>query len=543
MINRKPLLTALAFAGICLSSCKNGKTGLFVPKDATFVLQINTPSLTSKLSWKEITASKWFQDMQSETHDSLSKKLMENPDVSGIDTKEGFAFFMKKQGYGAYTALEGTLNNSLAFEIFNKARTHGATVHQEGDLRYMYSEDHSLMSWKDSKFIYISDASAAMPAGQMSEHHDGHYFATDSLKKFTLDLFALNSSNSNENDEHFQSLMKENGDLQLWMNGNSFIQSMPGNGLASLFALNPVFQGNVATMTVSFDAGKISMKAKQYYGKEMTAVMDKYPMKPVTKDLVNRIPGQNISGVFVMNYPPEAIKEYLRLANLDGMANGFLGQYNYSLDELIQATKGQMVLALTNFSLGQPSVPTAENPYQRPNVDIQYLLAVSVNNKPSFDKLVQLAVSKVPDTTLLSKVSFKVTNDWFAFSNSQNNVDAFISGANNNVPFADKITGHPFGFYIDIQKILQGMNGATHDNSGAMAASLATWKDFIMTGGDYKDGVSTANMEINLVDQSTNSLKQLNQYAEKLYEASKNRREMYNDLSDTTAPTEAAPVK
>src|SRR5439155_21950961 len=124
--------------------------------------------------------------------------------------------------------------------------------------------------------------------------------------------------------------------------------------LSSLLSQNPVFQGNIATATINFDEGKISIKSKQYYGAAMTAIMDKYPMKAVTKDMVNRISGQNIAAAMVMNYPPEAIKEYLRLANLDGMANGFLGEFHYSLDELIQATKGQVVLALTDFSLGAP---------------------------------------------------------------------------------------------------------------------------------------------------------------------------------------------
>jgi hypothetical protein len=49
-----------------------------------------------------------------------------------------------------------------------------------------------------------------------------------------------------------------------------------------------------------------------------------------------------------------------------------------------------------------------------------------------------------------------------------------------------------------------------------MQASAQMWQDIVMTGGEFKDNAIVQNVEVNLVDQNTNSLKQLNTYFDKL---------------------------
>jgi hypothetical protein len=47
----------------------------------------------------------------------------------------------------------------------------------------------------------------------------------------------------------------------------------------------------------------------------------------------------------------------------------------------------------------------------------------------------------------------------------------------------------------------------------ALDASLKVWDNILLSGGEFKDGGVTQHVEINLVEKSVNSLKQLNQYA------------------------------
>ncbi len=43
--------------------------------------------------------------------------------------------------------------------------------------------------------------------------------------------------------------------------------------------------------------------------------------------------------------------------------------------------------------------------------------------------------------------------------------------------------------------------------------NISMWNNFYFTGGEYKDGGLVSKGELNFVDKTTNSLKQLNQYA------------------------------
>jgi len=318
----------------------------------------------------------------------------------------------------------------------------------------------------------------------------------------------------------------------------------------SMMKLNSLFEGNVSASTLNFDAGKITMKSKQYYGKELTDLIKKYEPKPFGADVINRIPSQNVIGAFVMNYPPEGWKAFIKMAGFDGMINAFLGKYNYNFDELMAACKGQLLIAATDFSIKQEkqTFEGTDYTYTSNKPDVKMLFALSVNNKRSFDKLIGIAQSEMNNESgqqALSKISYKVNNDWFAISNSAETVDKFLAGGNNNVPFADKIGGHPFGLYIDIQKIMKSSQPTVTEapSLSALESSMKLWQDVVMTGGEIKDGAMTAELTVNLIDKKTNSLKQINQYIEQLAALKKSRQAGVDDIkveddpmvADTTA--------
>ncbi|OLE65100.1 MAG: hypothetical protein AUG74_12670, partial [Bacteroidetes bacterium 13_1_20CM_4_60_6] len=396
---------------------------------------------------------------------------------SGIDTKSNFAIFSRKQGNGAYFVFEGNLKDVAAFENMLKQVKPNEGIKTDGDIKYITVNGQSVLSWNGKKFMFLANAPYMNPPGIYGknmgnmgnmgnmEDYGMHSISSDSLRLFSKDLFNLSSSNSIESDEHFTSLIKETGDIHLWVNSeqNGFA---PGNGMFSMMKMGALFQGNVATGTVSFEEGKISMKWKQYYGKEMKAILDKYDYKPVTEDMINRIPSGNVVGVMAGNFPPDAFKEILKAAGFDGLVNGFMGKFNYSLDELIQAMKGQMVMALTDFSFNNRQVPVqgSNMTYPKTSTDMKVFMAMSVNNKASFDKLLNIAKENIHDSSMWSKINYKINNDWFVIGNNPETVDGFLAGGNSHLPFASKISGHPFGAYFDIQKLLTGIQPSIKDS-------------------------------------------------------------------------------
>jgi hypothetical protein len=184
--------------------------------------------------------------------------------------------------------------------------------------------------------------------------------------------------------------------------------------------------------------------------------------------------------------------------------------------------------------------------YTTTKPEMNVLVALSVKNKASFDKLIGIAEQKVieKDGKLPDGIIYKTSNDWFAAGNSGEMVDKFLAGGNNNVAFASKISGHPFGMYIDLQKIINSSKSfgntsftAPYDISGKM------WQDVVVTGGEYENGAWKSVMEINLVDKKTNSLKQINQYIDNMFAAIKsNMARSFGDDSQSGMDSVAVPA-
>ena len=536
-MKRIPFLTTVALAAVCfISSCKDsGTEGLDIPKDAAMVLHINTSSLTSKLSWDEIKSSSWFKDLSEKEHDSLAKKLFENPESSGVDIKSDFVVFLRKQGRGGYMVFEGKLKDAAAFEAMLKQRNQeNNEVLTDGDLKYMKSGRDEIISWTGSKFIAMSNAPFFNQMSSMSRNRnfENHSFSADSLKLFTKQLLALKKDNRLEGDDRFSDLLKESGDIHLWLNSDQYLSSMAG-GYMSMLKVGSLFEGNAGTFTLNFEEGKIAVKSKTYYGKEMAKLMDKYKAREIDEALVNRIPSEDVIGVLALNFDPAILHEFLRLSGLDGMLNAALGELNLTAEELINGTKGQFLIAVSDFQKKKKEViipgygGSSSRSFSTEQNDANVMVATSVNRRSTFDTLLKMFESKMKMDQEDTTIRYKLTNDWFVVSNKKTTVDRFLAGNTTKAPYADKITGQSFGLYIDLQKAFRtmGSNLKNSQDSAFYSATVNMWQDVVAKGGEYKDGVSTGEFVINLVDKSKNSLKQLNEYGNKMHAARKLRKE------------------
>lgn len=218
------------------------------------------------------------------------------------------------------------------------------------------------------------------------------------------------------------------------------------------------------------------------------------------------------------------------------MVNGFLGSEGYSMDEFVKANKGDVLFSVSDFEIKpkDTTIINADNPQaikqnNMPNANI--LFATSVNDKPSFDKLFAILQKKSQALQpITSNVHFQLNNEWFAAGNSPEQVNAFLSGGNNQFPFASRISGKAFAGYIDVQKILKTTTPLITDSSNhvAMDLSINMWQDIIMTSGGQKDGAFVGETEINLVDKNTNSLKQLNKYLAAIFRQFNSKNSQYD---------------
>lgn len=538
------LLVIASISLLFLESCKSGGNNVPIPADAAFVMHINNSSLSTKLSWQEIKATNWFKEAYSDAPDSLLRKLMDDPDNSGMDSKADMILYAKKEGRGGIFVFEGAIKDAAAFEAFNKKVVEGGIVTKSGDASIMKIKDQGVVSWKGNRFAYVMDLPIIggiqniMGGGSYKEPYK---FSADSMQKFALATYEISGKNSLGNDERFADLLKEAGDVHIWVNNEQYLSAMGGDMLGMLKVAD-LFKGNASATTLNFDNGKITMKGKQYLNDQLAAIYKKYPPKKISADVINRIPSQNVVGILAMNYSPEGLKELLKLTGLDGMANGFIEKSGYSIDEFVKANKGDLIVSVSDLSVNRKEVTVpgydGGEPYKytQTKPDVKVLFATSVNDKAAFDKLITtLSTEMGEEKNAIPDITYQIDKNWFVAGNSADYVTKFMNGTGSKQAIAGKLTDQSFGMYIDLQKIMTSTQNSATDSSdkAAMDASLKMWQDFLVTGGDFKDGAFTSFAEINMVDKGTNSLKQLNQYADKMSAIYKRRK---NDWSAENMP-------
>jgi hypothetical protein len=251
--------------------------------------------------------------------------------------------------------------------------------------------------------------------------------------------------------------------------------------------------------------------------------------------MIKRIPGKDIVALMALNFKPEGIRELVKLTNLDGFVNIGLNSMGFTMDDFIKANKGDIVIGVTDLSLKPDTVTTnfedqPENKFVKQRADFNYIFSAAIADKDAFNKLIN-AGKKIGNTAMADStkvpVAYNSNGTYFALGNTREHVDKFLAGANSSYDFINKINGEPFGGYFNIQAILNSFSAEVgKDSTGkvVMTESLKMWENVMWKGGNFKDGAITQTAEINLVDKSTNSLKQLNQYAAKMGTLMKEKR-------------------
>jgi Domain of unknown function (DUF4836) len=509
---RLTLLAALSV--LVFASCKKtNKKGRFIPKDAAIAVHVNGATLSEKLPWDEVKQNVLFKEIYADTGiTAFAKQALENPDNSGVNTKTDLLFFAQRDSSGGIVAFTGTIKDAEKFKLFNLDVTKGGSESERDGVNYI-SKYPMCVAWNKEKFVYITDA-------PQFNQQSGGAKARD-LGVACKNIFDLKESNSLGEDEKFTALLKKAGDIHFWMNAEELNKGSITNAAFSMINLSKLYEGSITTAAVNFENGKILIDTKSYANKEMTAVYKKMGGKNINEDLIKHLPSKDVAAVFAMSYKPEGIKDFLKILGVEGYANMGLAFAGFSMDDFIKANKGDVLIALSDFKTKNDTTVTDENGATNTvgylfNNQPDVLFATSIGDKDAFNQLIKAGEKFGKGKTDDLPMAYNSDGKNFAIGSSKENVDKFITnGSKNNFDFLSKINGNPFGGYINMQYIMKAFEKeATKDSSAKVAydASLKMWDNIYMKGGNYDDGGMNQTIEIDLVDKSTNSLKQLNQY-------------------------------
>ncbi|MEO6188835.1 MAG: DUF4836 family protein [Ginsengibacter sp.] len=522
-------------AAVIFSSCsKSNDEGKMIPNNAVFITSLNTKSLNSKLSWEEIKQTNWFKHFYADdaTADWM-KKLMDDPEKSGIDIKANAVFFVQASSGNNYNLVfEGSVKDEKAFAEFNKNLDPASTIKKDGEINLLPIKGKSVVGWNGKRFAYVSNSNSLQQAYRGEQDNQTNMGTeaegTTSMLSFCKNLFSLKSDSSLAKNEKYANLIADNGDIHTWINYEELIKNNAALGMLGMLKLDLFFKDNISTYTVSFDDGQVNVQQKSYAGKDFTDFLKKYEGNNLNADMISSIPSQDVAAVFAMNYKPEGLKQLLTMSGLDGFLNSFIGQMGFSINDFVSANNGDLMVALTDLKLKTDSMNYQDdqgNPKSMTSIkpDLNYLFSVGIGDKQSFQKLMEAGKKISGEMGGGINTKYNLNDKTFAVGSDQAMINQYLKGGKNKFDFSDKLTGHPIGLFIDIHKILTVANSditkTDEDAKMMMDESLKIWKNVFFTGGEFKNGAINANTEINLMDQSVNSLKQLNQYFDKISKA------------------------
>lgn len=533
------LLAAVTLSFIFASCSKTNEQGKLVPNDAAIVMHINGQSLSSKLPWEEIKANPLFQKMYADsTIPAFVKNILDNPENSGINIKSDFIFFAKQDTSGSLAAFEGSVKDTEKFKLFNQEATKGGSETEKGGLHFI-SRSPACVGWNKDRFVYVFSTPDF-------RKRSGTNTMTDQTKPIDLlaackAIFDLPAKNSLGSNEKFTALMKKAGDFHIWINTEEITKSAQSMAALSMLKMDKLYEGSLTVGTANFENGKIAVDFKSYTGKLLNDLLKKYSGDKINEDMLKRIPAKDVAAIFALNFKPEGINELLKMMGMDGLANIGISTMGFSLDDFIKANKGDILVAVTDIKTNPDTIHLQNDASAvvGKSAKPDFIFAASIGDKESFNKLIAagkklMGPKMVYSDSAAPDLSYNLNADYFAIGNSKEKVDKYIAGGNSNFDFMSKFSGNPFGGYINLQYIMKAMETEmTKDSSAKIAfdASMKMWDNVYMTGGKYADGGISYSMEINLVDKTSNSLKQLNLYLGKLSFLEKWRKDK-QELSD-----------
>lgn len=536
---------------ICISmlvmvSCKKkNDAGKFIPGNAAFVLVLDGASLNKKLSWDEIKQGELFKEAYSDsTVSAMAKSVMENPENTGLDIKNNITIFAVNDTSGSYAAVTGIVKDATKFKNYITASVKDGTASTKDKIEFV-TKDEFTISWSTDRFYMVGkvDGLNGNPMlGGMGMPNETAYDSLGNLieEKSTMDmnavaarLYKIEQKNSLAENEKFGEIMSKEGDIRFWANVGALQSQNMGMAAMAMLNVGKLTKDSYYTGVANFEDGKIVLDITSYSGKELTELWKKYEGDDVDTKLIEQSPIKDAAAVIAMNYDPKGLKALLELTGLEGFANLGAGKLGFSVDDFINGQDGKMLLvvgdmAKDSIGSGQPKA----------------FFTVGIKDKVAFSKIINAA--KKEAGMIPSSEAEYVVNDKFFTLGTTGTATAFQAGkSKSNYTFLDKLKGGPMGGFINLDYILSSSLSSSSYRTATDSINVAMWDNVSFNGGNFKDGAINQHIEINMKDKKTNSLKQLNTYANKMAIEERKRNSYYDDAvveEMTVSPDTMTPV-
>ena len=492
----------------------------YIPADATVILSARLGDLLKKGGYAEFMKSDMFQALKDGIENETAQKIMENPAASGIDINQPIYIYM---------------NFGAPDEEFGQPTITGGLIAAVKDAKAL------------DKALDLATAQTGLPLNKTAEKGFTQLFMQgmpaavgyskevmiavgtndpEQLPNMTKNLAGRMSGKGNLKDKRITSLLRNKYDIAGWMDYSRFMKfamgMIPEAGEGAPFGLDfaeKFSKDQAYAMRVNFEAGKVTMDLNYYYDQKL--FKGNFSKGGLDKGLLNLIPADSIM-VFAeaMNMEPvrEMMKEHImplleedELAEVVGQAEEMIG---LSVDELMSIPKGDFLAVWEGLDMVEGDFGPQPSP--------KLILGMTVENRKNLNKLMnnpQLQ-GMLP---LLATVGLQIAQSEKGFFICSPDHAAAINEGKAKKPFKgahkDLIAKNDYAGYFrfaPLVKVIQKFAG--EDPQAQQVIGELKRLDEASFSGDLNPGSQKSNMALKFKDAKTNSLTQLIETGQRLFE-------------------------
>jgi hypothetical protein len=525
------MLTALTMFSLLSVSCGSKKDSLSgangilkkIPENAAAVAVINVGQMMKKLNYADFKKTEMFQDMLKEAKTDEMKKILENPESSGIDMSSQFCMYVDAKDKDDFSVvfLMPVKNIKDLESVFEKSAKAGKE-----------SPFKDIQSAKSFKYVTGKDASLSFGLGWDKNLMVFVYNTKSDVEKSLSAVFENNGDKNISSNKNFKVDRIAKHDMALWVQSDPFVSIVKADKKMSrtlkqitfLGLTEEALNGNTMAMYYDFNNGEmqagISYKMNEQIEKEYGMIFK----KKMNTDFSAYFPKKNLSGISMFGLDMNGLKKVMENRSVDGFANAYLGNMGIKLDEVIKGFDGE-------FAFASYANPNAKNPADNQKI----VVAIALNNPEIINKLMkasrELGAGEIKKSgnrymsAMTKEVQGIVKNNVFIISNDLSVIDKIENGgfkgdeAIESKHYSEMKKGWASG-HVDYTQLISSLQNLPLDATDAprMSEIIAILREY----NELISSTAVANTEetkviFTMKNKDKNSLKVFSELMNKAY--------------------------
>ncbi len=516
-----------------------------IPRTALSVVGLNTGNLTRKVAWPALLGADVSSSFDSFARHKGYNIRVEALQRSGLDLSSTLYVYMMPSGNSrnrmaspeavAILPLENSGKwSQFLQESFPKMQPLTVAGGQAAQL-----DDNLAILWTDKvaflrapvrgagSYVLLPDSTEAWQDGKPDP--TATQAALEALPKISKEA-ALTG------DDRFSLLTRSNRDVIAWLNYENMFGTAGGMAPALRMMNSKIYKDMAMTATANFNDGEIEAEIWYYTSEALSAAGRKMGSGSVPKEMIARLPKDNLDGFGAGHLSLEALRLLLEQTGLTGIVNMGLAAQQLSLDDITGALTGDFTVSVSNYkTVAVPPVDSLYGPFNQSRPTMDYVVALRLGKQEKVARLLQFLLSRklleqagpnlyVPFGNSAEGGVLLLDRQYAVAARTQQQAQDYLAAtAKRELPTNAKaaVGMGPMALYVDFQQIMSGLDTTLMSQRRDRLQWLESQRVFshlIISGGSFNSDHLSYTTRLKLLNQTENALLQLLRYANRITE-------------------------